>query len=381
MALSVQRLLDAARLWAGGGGRLRFVAAGATAAVGVGAVVTFLLGWPAGLRGGVAFAAPTSQLGGPQASLLGAQPWLNTPPLRAQDLRGKVVLVNFWTYSCINSLRPLPYLRTWAAKYKDRGLVVVGVHTPEFGFEKNLANVRRAALVQGVGYPVVLDSDYGVWRAFDNNAWPAFYFIDAKGRVRHQKLGEGGYEESERLLQKLLAEARGAPVTDPITLIAGKGIQAAPDWRDLRSPESYVGYNQARDLASPGGVKEDAPSLYQAPRTLPVNRWSLAGRWTIGGEFATSNGPSAKLAYRFHARDLHLVLAPTAPGRPVRFRVRVDGAAPGAGHGVDVDAQGWGRVQDARLYQLVRQSGPVADRTFEIEFLDPGVRAYVFTFG
>jgi len=377
----IRRLLKSAKLSARKRGPFRLIAAGAMAAVGVGAVAILLLGLEAGPRGGIVLAATAPQLAGPQGALLGARPWLNTPPLRAEDLRGKVVLVNFWTYSCINSLRPLPYVRTWAAKYKDRGLVVIGVHTPEFGFEKDVVNVRRASLAQGVAFPVVLDSNYGVWRAFNNNAWPAFYFIDAKGRVRQQKLGEGGYDQSERLLQKLLSEARKAPVADPIVPIAGKGVQAAPDWRDLRSPESYIGYNQARDFASPGGVKEDASSLYRAPSALPINRWSLAGRWTIGGEFATSNGASGKLAYRFHARDLHLVLAPAVQGKPIRFRVRIDGAAPGASHGVDVDAQGWGRVQDARLYQLVRQTGPVANRTFEIEFLDPGVRAYVFTFG
>ncbi|MEO8114771.1 MAG: redoxin domain-containing protein [Phenylobacterium sp.] len=324
-------------------------------------------------------AAPA--LADPQRALLAAGPWLNTPPLGAQDLRGKVVLVNFWTYSCINSLRPLPYVRAWAEKYRDQGLVVVGVHTPEFGFEKDLANVRQATAAQGVAYPVVLDSDYGIWRAFHNNAWPAFYFIGADGRVRHQAIGEGDYDQSERLIQKLLSEARGTPIRDPIVAVAGVGPQAAPDERDLGSPETYVGYAQARNFASPGGVRWDAPNPYRAASILPLNHWGLAGAWTVGGEFASSDAAAARIAFRFHARDLHLVMGPGAQGHPVRFRVTLDGAAPGADHGVDVDAAGLGSAREPRMYQLVRQQRPVADRTFEIEFLDPGVRAYVFTFG
>lgn len=327
------------------------------------------------------FAAPALGLADPKRALFGGGTWLNTPPLAAEDLRGKVVLVNFWTYSCINSLRPLPYVRAWADKYRDRGLVVIGVHTPEFGFETDLANVRRAVTELGVGYPVVLDSDYRLWRAFDNNAWPAFYFIDAQGRVRKQVLGEGGYDKSEKLLQKLLAEAKGAPVTDEITPIAGYGPQAAPDWPDIASEETYVGYAKAVGFASQDRFAQDEPQFYRAPDRLALNRWSLAGTWTVGGEFATLAKGAGTLAYRFHARDLNLVMGPGADGKPVRFRVRIDGAAPGADHGFDVDAEGVGRVQQPRMYQLVRQSRPVADRTFEIEFLDPGVRAYVFTFG
>jgi cytochrome c biogenesis protein CcdA/thiol-disulfide isomerase/thioredoxin len=340
---------------------------------------------PALAMGTAAYAAPepapNPALSGPLRSLLGARQWLNTQPLRPEDIRGKVVLVNFWTYSCINCLRVLPHVRAWSEKYKDRGLVVIGVHTPEFAFEKDVANVGKASVSLGVGYPVAIDSDFGIWRAFDNQAWPALYFIGADGRVRHNVLGEGGYDQSERLIQQLLSEANGAPVASDIAAIAGEGPQAAADERNLRSAETYIGYAQATNFASPGGVREDAPSLYRAVSALPLDRWSLAGVWTIGGEFATLNGTSGSIAYRFHARDLHLVSAPPSQGHPVRFRVRIDGVPPGVDHGSDVDAEGWGTLQEDRLYQLVRQTGPVADRTFEIEFFDAGVRAYAFTFG
>jgi thiol-disulfide isomerase/thioredoxin len=336
---------------------------------------------PALALGTAAYAAPGPALSRPQRSLLGARQWLNTQPLRAEDIRGKVVLVNFWTYSCINSLRALPYVRAWAEKYKDRGLVVIGVHTPEFAFEKDVANVRQASASLGVFYPVAIDSDYGIWRAFNNQAWPAFYFIGADGLVRHHVLGEGDYDQSERLIQQLLSEAKGAPVASDIVAVTGDGPQAAADERDLRSPETYIGYAQARNFASPDGVREDAPSLYRTVSALPLNRWGLAGVWTIGGEFATLGDKSGSITYRFHARDLHLVLAPPSQGQPIRFRVKIDGAPPGADHGFDVDAEGRGSVQEARMYQLVRQSGAVADRTFEIEFFDAGVRAYAFTFG
>jgi thiol-disulfide isomerase/thioredoxin len=339
-------------------------------------VIAMILGLGAAAR-----AAPNGALPGPLASLVAARQWLNTPPLRAEDLRGKVVLVNFWTYSCINSLRALPYVREWAKKYGNRGLVVVGAHSPEFGFEKDLANVSEATRALGVDYPVALDSDYEIWRAFDNDAWPGFYFIGADGRVRHRAVGEGDYDESERWIQKLLSEASGAPVADDIVAARGDGPQAAPDDRDLRSDETYVGYDQARDFVSPGGADQDAPSVYRTPSALPLNHWSLSGEWTIGAEFATLNKASGGIAFRFHARDLHLVLGPAADGRAVRFRVRIDGAAPGADHGFDTDSEGSGTVKEPRMYQLIRQKRPVMDRTFEIEFLDDGVRAYVFTFG
>ena len=338
-------------------------------------------GSPNLVLGAALLAGPALAAADSRRALLGAKPWLNTPPLGAEDLRGKVVLVNFWTYSCINSLRPLPYLRAWAAKYRDRGLVVIGVHTPEFGFEKDLANVTRATAEQEVGYPVVLDSDYRIWRAFGNNAWPAFYFIGADGRVRRQMLGEGGYDQAEKLIQALLSEAPGAPVTDPVVPIAGLGVQVAPDWVHLESGETYVGYAKAEGFASEGGLKPDTASAYRPAAGLRLNHWSLAGEWKVGSEFAALSGGSGAIAYRFHARDLNLVLAPSTDGRPVRFRVRIDGAAPGADHGFDTNPQGLGSVDEPRLYQLVRQGGAVRDRTFEIEFLDGGARAYVFTFG
>ena len=319
-------------------------------------------------------------LSAPLASVLTAQKWLNTEPLRPENLRRKVVLVNFWTFTCVNWLRTFPYVRAWAEKYKDRGLVVIGVHTPEFNVEKDFANVTRASASLGVGYPVAIDNDYAIWRAFDNYAWPALYFIDADGRVRHHVLGEGHYDQSERWIQELLSEAGSAPVPGDLVTVSPKGPEVAADEQDLGSPETYVGYRKARNFASRGGVREDAPTLYRPLPMLPLNWWSLAGVWTIGGEFATLGDSRGSISYRFHARDVNLVL--TAPeGRPVRFRVKIDGAPPGADHGVDVDAEGAGSVQDPRLYQLVRQKRPVEDRTIEIEFLDPGVRAYVFTFG
>jgi thiol-disulfide isomerase/thioredoxin len=319
-------------------------------------------------------------LSAPLASVLTAQKWLNTQPLRPEDLRGKVVLVNFWTFTCVNWLRTFPYVRAWAEKYKDRGLIVVGVHTPEFNVEKDFANVTRAAASLGVGYPVATDNDYAIWRAFDNYAWPALYFIDADGRVRHHVLGEGSYDKSERWIQELLAEAGSASVPRDLVTVSPKGPEVAADAEDLGSPETYVGYGKARNFASRGGVREDAPTLYRPLPMLPLNWWSLAGVWTIGGEFATLSGKSGAISYRFHARDVNLVL--TAPeGHAVSFRVKIDGMPPGADHGTDVDADGSGSVQEPRLYQLVRQKRPVEDRTFEIEFLDPGVRAYVFTFG
>ncbi|MDQ8732584.1 cytochrome c biogenesis protein CcdA [Bradyrhizobium sp. LHD-71] len=327
-------------------------------------------------------AAATSgvTLPAPLKSLFEAGPWLNTQ-LRPDEVRGKVVLVNFWTYSCINCLRTLPYLRAWAQKYKDRGLVVVGVHTPEFAFEKDVANVRKALASLGVGYPVVIDNDFTVWRAFNNQAWPAIYFVGADGRIRDHAIGEGNYDQSERLIQELLSETTTGTAAKDLTGIRGEGAQAAPDVRNLRSAETYVGYRHASNFASPGGIKRDTPSRYRAASVLSLNRWSVEGDWTIGGEFATLNEARGRVAYRFHARDLHLVLAPAAQGQSVRFRVTIDGAPPGADHGVDVDAEGYGRVEEERLYQLARQAGPVKEHTFEIEFLDPGVRAYAFTFG
>lgn len=308
-------------------------------------------------------------------------PWLNSTPLDAAALRGKVVVACFWTYSCINSLRVLPYLRAWQARYRDHGLVVVGVHTPEFRFEKDLANVRQTVDDLHVGFPVVLDSERRIWSAFGNNAWPAFYFIGGDGNVHGHVDGEGGYDRSERLIQKLLLQAGGAGVPSDLSPISDLGPEAAADWSALGSGETYVGFAQADAFASPGGLRPDVQRTYRAPDHLPLNHWSLSGVWTAGEEFATSAEPSARIAHRFHARDLHMVLAPGAPNRPVRYRVRIDGAAPGPDHGWDVAPDGSGVVRGPRMYQLVRQARPVQDRTFEIEFLDPGVRAYVFTFG
>jgi thiol-disulfide isomerase/thioredoxin len=326
-------------------------------------------------------AGADATLSTPLLSLLGARQWLNTPPLQPEALRGKVVLVNFWTYSCINCLRMLPHVREWAEKYKDRGLVVIGVQTPEFAFEKDVANVSKALTSLGVSYPVAIDNDFKIWRAFDNVAWPALYFIGADGRIRRHDFGEGGYAESEQFIQQLLSEANDAAVTNAIVAIGGQGPEAAADIRDLRSPETYVGYSQAMNFASPELVSQDTAKLYRAEPSVPLNHWGLAGVWTIRGEFAALNNAPGSISYRFHARDLHLVLANAAQGHPIRFRVTIDGNPPGTDHGFDVDSDGWGSLQEDRLYQLVRQSGPIVDRTLQIEFFDVGVQAYSFTFG
>jgi cytochrome c biogenesis protein CcdA/thiol-disulfide isomerase/thioredoxin len=313
-------------------------------------------------------------------SLSGAVEWLNSKPLTAEDLKGKVVLVDFWTYSCINCLRSIPYVRAWAEKYRDHGLVVIGVHAPEFAFERNVDNVKKAVATLGIGFPVAIDNDYKIWRAFDNEYWPADYFIDAKGQIRHHEFGEGGYDESERVIQKLLAEAGDSDVPTGIVAVNASGAEAAPSQTDHQSPETYIGYDRIDHFVSPGGVAQDASHVYAAgsPR---LNDWSLVGNWTVGNERALLDDKDGSIIYRFHARDLHLVLGPAADGKPVRFIVTVDGKAPGVAHGVDVDAEGQGVVTAQRLYQLVRTPGAVADHTFEIRFLDPGVQAYAFTFG
>ena len=325
-------------------------------------------------------AVPSLPSEGEMPPLTGAVAWLNSPPLTREGLKGKVVLVDFWTYSCINCLRAIPYVRAWAEKYRDQGLVVIGVHSPEFAFEKDVANVRDAVAKLGIGYPVAIDNDYAIWRAFDNQYWPAHYFIDAEGRIRHHHFGEGDYEESERVIQQLLAEAGKTGLPGSLVAVAASGAEAPADMADVRSPETYVGYDRAAHFISPGGPVQDAPHVYAAA-TPRLNEWALAGDWTIGGEHAVLNDKSGRILYRFHARDLHLVLGPAPDGKPVRYRVTIDGQAPGASHGVDIDAEGNGVVSGQRLYQLVRQSGPITDRTFEIEFLDPGVQAYAFTFG
>jgi cytochrome c biogenesis protein CcdA/thiol-disulfide isomerase/thioredoxin len=310
--------------------------------------------------------------------LSGATAWLNSPPLTPQGLRGKVVLVDFWTYSCINCLRSLPYVRAWAAKYKDHGLVVIGVHAPEFAFEKDIDNVRRAVHDLGVTYPVALDNDLAIWQAFDNEYWPAHYFIDVQGRIRDHHFGEGDYDASERTIQNLLREAGYTNVPGGIVNPSAGGALAAADQDDMQSPETYVGYDRAANFVS-DHTAQDAASDYTPPKALALNQWGLAGNWTIGLQEAVLNRPHGAIVFRFHARDLHLVLGPGSA--PVHFRVTIDGKPPGAAHGADTNAAGAGIVTSQRLYQLVRQGGSIADHTFGIEFLDPGVRAYAFTFG
>jgi cytochrome c biogenesis protein CcdA/thiol-disulfide isomerase/thioredoxin len=312
--------------------------------------------------------------------LTGVVEWLNSPPLTRDELKGKVVLIDFWTYSCINCLRSIPYVRAWAEKYKDNGLVVIGVHAPEFAFEKNIKNVRSAVADLKIGYPVAVDNDYAIWRAFNNQYWPAHYFIDAEGRIRHHHFGEGDYAESERVIQQLLAEAGKSGISTDVVAVKASGAEAAADMENVQSPETYVGYDRAENFISPGGAVENAPHVYETA-TPRRNEWALAGDWTIGKEDAVLNKKDGRIVYRFHARDLHLVLGPAADGKPVRFRVTIDGVAPGASHGADIDADGQGVVTGQRLYQLIRQSGTITDHTFEIEFFDSGVQAYAFTFG
>jgi thiol-disulfide isomerase/thioredoxin len=314
------------------------------------------------------------------ASFSAAYAWLNSPPLTAGDLRGKVVLVEFWTYTCINWLRQLPYVRAWAEKYKDHGLVVIGVHTPEFPFEKDLDNVRPAIKARGITYPVAVDNDYGIWRAFNNNYWPALYFIDAEGRLRHSRFGEGDYEQSEMIIKRLLIEAGKGDVGDELVKVDAPGVEAAADWGSLKSPENYLGYERTTNFSSGGGVRDRSHDFAVPPR-LWLNHWALAGSWTRMKGAVALEKPGGRIAYRFHARDLHLVVGTAKRGETVRFRVLIDGQAPGAAHGLDVDEQGNGMVGEQRLYQLIRQPKPIADRLLEIEFLDPGVKAFAFTFG
>jgi thiol-disulfide isomerase/thioredoxin len=314
-------------------------------------------------------------------SLEGATAWLNSAPLTPEGLPGKVVAVDFWTYTCINWLRTLPYLRAWAKKYQDAGLVIIGVHTPEFPFEHDLENVRRAVKEMQVDYPVAVDNDYAVWSAFSNHYWPALYLIDAQGRIRHHQFGEGDYEEAERIIQQLLAEAGSNNVRQDLVTLDAHGPEVAADWDDLGSGENYVGYARTESFASPGGAVVDERHIYTLPARLSRNEWALEGEWTMDRGFAALNAANGRIAYRFHARDLHLVMGPAQPGTSVRFRVFLDGRAPGAAHGADVDERGEGVVSEQRLHQLIRQPASIADRTFEIEFLDAGVEAYAFTFG
>jgi thiol-disulfide isomerase/thioredoxin len=317
----------------------------------------------------------------PLKGLSGATDWINSKPLNAKQLKGKVVLVDFWTYSCINCLRAVPYVRAWADKYKDSGLVVIGVHSPEFEFEGQLPNVQKAVKKFGITYPVALDSNHAIWNAFHNEYWPAHYFIDATGKVRYEHFGEGEYEQSERWIQELLNEANGKPMPASTVNVNGQGIEAASDISAVRSPETYIGYERAEHFASPGGIKSDVEHHYIAPIHPRLNEWGFAGKWVDHGQVAVLQSAGGKIAFRFHARDLHLVLGPRANGEPVCFRVTIDGQSPGANHGVDTDVEGNGLVRDLRLYQLVRQKGPITDHTFVIEFQDTGVQAFSFTFG
>jgi len=334
----------------------------------------------------VALGAATSgklPVEGQLPELGGATGWLNSPPLTRAGLRGKVVLIDFWTYSCINCLRSLPYVNGWYQKYKDHGLVVIGVHSPEFAFEKDVGNVQRAVRDLNVAYPVALDSNYEIWRAFDNQYWPAHYFIDAQGRIRGHHFGEGDYPGSEQIIRELLTEA-GATDLPPagISVASAKGVQVAADDNNMLSPETYIGYARAEHFSSPSGVVPDQPSDYTTPDKLEINQWGLSGKWTVDDEKGTVNSPHGSIVFRFQARDLHLVLGPGPSGKPVRFRVRLDGADPGNSHGTDTDASGAGVVTEQRLYQLIRQpAGDIHRHTFTIEFLDAGAQAYAFTFG
>jgi thiol-disulfide isomerase/thioredoxin len=328
----------------------------------------------------MAFSGLTLRTEGRMPALTGATGWLNTGPLTTEDLRGRVVVVQFWTYTCINWLRTLPYVRAWAEKYGDRGLTVLGVHTPEFSFERDIDNVRRAVEAMGITYPVVLDSDYAIWEAFANHYWPALYFVDAEGRIRHHRFGEGDFAQSEMEIQRLLPDA-GADAGRTLVSVTGTGLEAAADWEDLESGESYLGADRGYGFASPEDLAPGERRSYSFPPQLRLNSWALSGTWTVGGEAAVSAAPGGRLAVRFSARDLHLVTGPLPGGGPVPFRVRLDGQPPGEAHGDDVDEEGNGVASYPRLHQLVRQRPPIRDRLFEIEFPEAGAQAVVFTFG
>jgi thiol-disulfide isomerase/thioredoxin len=310
----------------------------------------------------------------------GAAAWLNSAPITDQSLRGKVVLVDIWTYSCINSLRELPYIQSWAAKYKDAGLVVIGVHTPEFSFEKEQPNVERAVHDYQVVYPVPMDNDYKIWNSFNNEYWPADYIMDGKGKIRYHHFGEGSYDKTERTIQDLLKENGATLPSGPLISAPGTGIKLAPS-NDVFSPETYVGYRRADQFVSPESVARDAPRTYTAPKSLELNQWALRGSWSIAAEGGVLQSAPGSILFRFHARDLHLVAGPGSSATPIHFRVTLDGAPPGDNHGLDTAPDGTGTITTPRLYQLLRQPGPIRDHTFEIHFLDPGAEAYVFTFG
>jgi thiol-disulfide isomerase/thioredoxin len=337
-------------------------------------------GGPVVLTASAAESHPILPNEGPLPDLGGAVAWLNSSPLNDKSLRGKVVLVNFWTYSCINSLRELPYIASWAAKYKDSGLVVIGAHAPEFGFEKERSNVENAVRELKIAFPVAIDSNHAIWQAFHNEYWPADYLIDGRGRIRYHHFGEGDYSGSEDAIQTLLRENGATGLNGSAVSISAEGVEAPPS-EDIQSPETYVGYDRAEHFASRERLDQDSRRTYSSPATLSLNQWGLAGPWTVAAEKASLQAAPGKIVFRFHARDLHMVLGPAKDGKPIRFRVKLDGAVPGADSGVDSAADGSGEVREPRLYQLIRQRGQIQDRTFEIEFLDPGVQAFSFTFG
>jgi thiol-disulfide isomerase/thioredoxin len=324
---------------------------------------------------------PTLPVEGRLAPFAGATHWLNSEPLTPEGLRGRVVLVDFWTYTCVNWLRTLPYVRAWAAKYADAGLTVVGVHTPEFGFERDLDNVIAQSRALGVDYPVAVDSDYAVWRAFANRFWPALYVADPEGRVRYHHFGEGEYAMAEMVVQQLLLEAGVDDVDRDLVTVEPRGLEVAADWRTLQSPETYLGYAQSTGFASGSRARFDRPHPYGAAPRLPLNYWDLSGTWTVAAHAALLDEPGGRIAFAFHARDVNLVMGPAPGSGPVPFRVLLDGEAVDDAAGTDVTADGGGTVADQRCYQLIRQRGPIAERRFEIEFLDRGVEAYCFTFG
>ena len=311
----------------------------------------------------------------------GAVEWLNSKPLTPAELRGKVVLVQFWTYTCVNWLRTLPYVRAWAERYGDKGLVVIGVHTPEFGFEKNLDNIRGAMKDMHIEYPVAVDSNYAIWSAFENKYWPALYVLDAHGRIRYQHFGEGEYEQSERVIQKLLTAAGNRNVSNALVSVDPHGLEVAADWSDVRSPENFLGYDRTKNFASPGGVVANERHVYDIPARLGLNDWALVGEWDVEKEAVVSSQTGGKIAYRFHARDVNLIMGPHSRGTSVRFRVFLDGQPPGGSRGGDVDSDGYGSVSQQRTYQLIRQPKPIVDREFEIEFLGTALEAFDFTFG
>ena len=321
----------------------------------------------------------TARVGSDMLPLARATTWLNSPPLTASELQGRVVVVEFWTYTCINWRRQLPYVRAWAVKYKDQGLVVIGVHSPEFSFEKNIDNIRWAAKDMHVEYPIAVDNDHAVWRGFSNEYWPALYFIDATGKIRHQQFGQGKYDESEKVIQKLLGEAGIADVRHDFVAVNAGGAEAQADWRHLQSGENYLGYERTENFAL--RAAPDKRRVYSAPKQLGLNYWGLSGDWTMAREVILLNQTGGRIVYRFHSRDLHLVMGPASPESSARFRVYIDGAPPRSAHGVDVDDEGNGILKEPRMYQLIRQPSTIGDRQFEIEFLDPGVQAFSFTFG